>query len=144
MERVEDICDGQNCDKKADDEIKIYCDAKTFRDGNDNVEEEFFGAIEIRNSDAIEIRISDSQLYHPLVQQFREEPSRLVKCLSISPQISEPVDDKSVPRTLRPSKSADFNTRVHLDTNDESRVRISMYFDQQMFPIFAKLNKNSL
>ena len=110
MAMVEDISIQLNGVTKLNEEIK------NFRDGNDNVEEAFFGAIEIRNSDA--------QLYHPQVQQFREEPSRLVKCLSISPQVSEPVDDKSVPRTLRPSKSADFNTRVHLDTNDESRVSL--------------------
>lgn len=76
-------------------------------------EEGFFGPIDIKPT--------GDQIYHPLVAEFRSEQSRLVKCLSVSPQIHQ-IDDKSVPRTLRPSRSADFNNRVHLDTNDESRV----------------------
>ena len=112
-ERIEEINlkDGPVAIKEKDP--KLFCDA------NDNQEEEFFGAIEIHNN--------ESQVYHPQILQFKEEQSRLVKCLSISPQyqpIQEPVDDKSVRRTLRPSKSADFNTRVHLDTNNESRVSL--------------------
>ncbi len=90
---------------------------KVFLDGNEN-EEGFFGAIEIPEGDA--------QVYHPQLREVRNaEVSRLAKCLSISPQcqpVTEQVDDMSVRRSLRPSKSADFNTRVHLDTNDESRV----------------------
>lgn len=72
---------------------------------------------------AIDIQPSGDQIYHPLVAEFRTEQSRLVKCLSVSPQIHQ-IDDKSVPRTLRPSRSVDFNNRVHLDTNDESRVSV--------------------
>ena len=83
--------------------------------GNDDdaSEEGFFGPMDIKPS--------VDQIYHPFVAEFRSEQSRLVKCLSVSPQIHQ-IDDKSVPRTLRPSRSADFNNRVHLDTNDESRV----------------------
>lgn len=105
---------------------------KKFRDDNDNgiadvdvaievavdAEQEFFGAIDIQPR--------ADQLYHPLVAEYRSEPSRLVKCLSVSPQCHQ-IDDKSVPRTLRPSKSADLNSRVHLDTNDESRVSTFQY-----------------
>jgi hypothetical protein len=114
MDKIEEILINDVPISVKEKEPKLFCDA------NDTQEEEFFGAIEIQNN--------ESQLYHPLVHHFKEEQSRLVKCLSISPQyqqIQEPVDEKSVRRTLRPSKSADFNSRVHLDTNDESRVSLA-------------------
>ena len=94
---------------------------------NDNVDDAIVEGIEVAVDaeqeifGAIDIYPRADQLYHPLVEQYRSEPSRLVKCLSVSPQCHQ-IDDKSVPRTLRPSKSADLNSRVHLDTNDESRV----------------------
>ena len=101
--------------------------SKKFRDDNDNVDVAIVEGIEVAVDaeqeifGAIDIYPRADQLYHPLVEQYRSEPSRLVKCLSVSPQCHQ-IDDKSVPRTLRPSKSADLNSRVHLDTNDESRV----------------------
>jgi len=101
--------------------------SKKFRDDNDNVDDAIVEGIEVAVDaeqeifGAIDIYPRADQLYHPLVEQYRSEPSRLVKCLSVSPQCHQ-IDDKSVPRTLRPSKSADLNSRVHLDTNDESRV----------------------
>ena len=120
MERIEEGhhkngCDGDILSKS--DGLEGRDEQKVFLDGNEN-EEGFFGAIEIPEGDA--------QLYHPQLKEVRNsEVSRLAKCLSISPQcqpVHEQVDDMSVRRSLRPSKSADFNTRVHLDTNDESRV----------------------
>ena len=112
MESIGDIRLKDGLVSAKEPEPKLFCDAN-----DNNREEQFFGSIEIENH--------ESQLYHPQVQHFKEEQSRLAKCLSISPQyqpVQVPIDDKSVKRTLRPSKSADFNTRVHLDTNDESRV----------------------
>jgi hypothetical protein len=89
--------------------------SKKFRDDDDvnNDVDDIFGAIDILPAGDL--------LYHPQVELFRTEQSRLVRCLSVSPQCQQ-IDDKSVPRTLRPSKSADLNNRMHLDTNDESRV----------------------
>ena len=101
--------------------------SKKFRDDNDNVDDAIVEGIEVAVDaeqeifGAIDIYPRADQLYHPLVEQYRSEPSRLVKCLSVSPQCHQ-IDDKSVPRTLRPSKSADLNSMVHLDTNYESRL----------------------
>ncbi len=117
MEQVEGVKYKNGCDTDSDTLSQNRDEQKLYLDGNEN-EEEFFGAIEIPASEA--------QLYHPQVREVRDaEVSRLAKCLSVSPQcqpVQGQVDDMSVRRSLRPSKSADFNTRVHLDTNDESRV----------------------
>ena len=64
---------------------------------------------------------NENQLYRTDPQI--KEQSRLLKFISSQYQpIRVPTDDESIKRTLRLSKSADFNTRVHLDTNDESMV----------------------
>lgn len=121
MAMVESIGESKN---GFEDAVRL---SKKFRDDNDNVDDAIVEGIEVAVDaeqeifGAIDIYPRADQLYHPLVEQYRSEPSRLVKCLSVSPQCHQ-IDDKSVPRTLRPSKSADLNSRVHLDTNDESRV----------------------
>ena len=121
MALVESIGESKN---GFEDAVRL---SKKFRDDNDNVDDAIVEGIEVAVDaeqeifGAIDIYPRADQLYHPLVEQYRSEPSRLVKCLSVSPQCHQ-IDDKSVPRTLRPSKSADLNSRVHLDTNDESRV----------------------